>query len=226
MRQASNESGGGRIIHSLNHTFQPLTPLRRKFARLQINGSGAGVVHNGGTHGLAMARPGSIPRPASTGSANGSRTIYVPSRKREEKQSLGTRDPNEASGPCTGACRTRRALANLRSGRGTQRAGGHELVAPAYEWWSTRIAIIQRSENLEIGAFRQALDYHDGSIYTDLPFAEQNRRMDEDGYLDLITMEAFCHEKWTNCSASGAEGRRAEPPEDREGVVRPYSAPA
>jgi len=24
----SNESGGGRIIHSLNHTFQTLTPLR------------------------------------------------------------------------------------------------------------------------------------------------------------------------------------------------------
>ena len=26
MRRRSNESGGGRVIHSLNHTFQTLTP--------------------------------------------------------------------------------------------------------------------------------------------------------------------------------------------------------
>ena len=118
--------------------------------------------------------------------------------KREEKQSLGTRDPNEAKRVHAQAlAELAERWANLRSGaRALSEREAHELVAPAYEWWvnahrdNPSDQKIWKSEH-----FGKLWDYHDGSIYTDLPFAEQNRRMDEDGYLDLITMEAFCHDK-------------------------------
>jgi hypothetical protein len=118
--------------------------------------------------------------------------------RREEKQSLGTRDPNEAKRV---HARTLAELgerwANLRSGpRVLREREAPGLVAPAYEGWvnthrdNPSDQKIWKSEH-----FGELWYYHDASKYTDLPFAEQNRRMDEDGYLDLITMEAFCREK-------------------------------
>lgn len=118
--------------------------------------------------------------------------------KREEKQSLGTRDPNEAKRVHARAlAELGERWANLRSGpRALSEREAHELVAPAYEWWvnahrdNPSDQKIWKSEH-----FGELWQYHDASKYTGLPFAEQNRRMDEDGYLDLITMEAFCREK-------------------------------
>ena len=118
--------------------------------------------------------------------------------KREEKQSLGTRDPNEAKRIHAQAlAELGERWANLRSGpRALSEREAHELVAPAYEWWvnahrdNPSDQKIWKSEH-----FGELWNYHDPSKYTDLPFAEQNRRMDEDGYFDLITMEAFCREK-------------------------------
>jgi hypothetical protein len=118
--------------------------------------------------------------------------------KREEKQSLGTRDPNEAKRVHAQALvELGERWANLRSGpRALSEREAHELVVPAYEWWvnahrdNPSDQKIWKSEH-----FGELWQYHDASKYTGLPFAEQNRRMDEDGYLDLITMEAFCREK-------------------------------
>ncbi|HEY4847876.1 MAG TPA: DUF6538 domain-containing protein [Methylocella sp.] len=118
--------------------------------------------------------------------------------KREEKQSLGTRDPNEAKRVhARELAELGERWANLRSGpRALSEREAHELVAPAYEWWvnahrdNSSDQKIWKSEH-----FGELWHYHDASKYTDLPFAEQNQRMDEDGYFDLITMEAFCREK-------------------------------
>jgi hypothetical protein len=98
--------------------------------------------------------------------------------KREEKQSLGTRDPNEAKRVHAQAlAELAERWANLRSGaRALSEREAHELVAPAYEWWvnahrdNPSDQKIWKSEH-----FGKLWDYHDGSIYTDLPFAEQNR---------------------------------------------------
>jgi hypothetical protein len=113
--------------------------------------------------------------------------------KREEKQSLGTRDPDEAKRVHARAlAELDERWANLRSGpRALSEREAHELVAPAYEWWVNA----HRDNPSDQKIWKSE---HFGELwkkYTDLPFAERNRRMDEDGYLDLITMEAFCREK-------------------------------
>jgi hypothetical protein len=57
--------------------------------------------------------------------------------KREEKQSLGTHDPNEAKRVHARAlAELGERWANLRLGpRALSEREAHELVAPAYEWW-------------------------------------------------------------------------------------------
>jgi hypothetical protein len=157
------------------------------------------VVHNGGTQGPRNGTPLEDPK---TGIFWLRKRIPDDLRpllgKREEKQRLGTRDPNEAKRVHAQALAERgERWANLRSGpRAFSEREAHELVAPAYEWWvnahrdNPNDQKIWKSEH-----FGELWNYHDPSKYTDLPFAERNRRMDEDGYLDLITMEAFCREK-------------------------------
>jgi integrase len=118
--------------------------------------------------------------------------------KREEKQSLGTRDPIEAKRVHARAlAELGERWANLRSGPTalTEREA-HELVAPAYEWWVNAHRDNPSDQKIwKSERFGELGNYHDASKYTDLPFAERDRRMDEDGYFDLITMEAFCREK-------------------------------
>ena len=96
--------------------------------------------------------------------------------KREEKQSLGTRDPNEAKRVHAQAlAELGERWANLRSGpRALSEREAHELVAPAYEWWvnahrdNPSDQKIWKSEH-----FSEVWHYHDASKYTDLAFAEQ-----------------------------------------------------
>src|ERR1700730_11154409 len=118
--------------------------------------------------------------------------------KREEKQSLGTRDPDEAKRVHARAlAELGERWANLRLGpRALSEREAHELVAPAYEWWVNAHRDNPSEQKIwKSERFGELWNYHDASKYTDLPFAEQNRCMDEDGYFDLITMEAFCREK-------------------------------
>src|ERR1700724_2756253 len=118
--------------------------------------------------------------------------------KREEKQSLGTRDPNEAKRVQAQAlAELGERWANLRSGpRALSEREAHELVAPAYEWWvnahrdNPSDQKIWKSEHS-----RELWNYLHPSKYAGLPFAEENRRMDGDGYFDQLAMEAFCREK-------------------------------
>jgi integrase len=119
-------------------------------------------------------------------------------RKREEKQSLGTRDPNEAKRVHARALtELAERWANLRSApRALSEREAHEFVAPAYEWWVNAHRENPSDQKIwKSKHFGELWDYHDFSKYTDLPFAERDRRMDEDGYYDLVTMEAFCREK-------------------------------
>jgi len=118
--------------------------------------------------------------------------------KREEKQSLGTRDPNEAKRVHARAlAELGERWANLRSGpRAFSEREAHELVAPAYEWWVNVHRDNPSDQKIwQSERFGELWNYHDPLKYTDLPFAERDRRMDEDGYFDLIMMEAFCREK-------------------------------
>jgi hypothetical protein len=119
-------------------------------------------------------------------------------RKREEKRSRGTRDPIEAKRVHAQAlAELGERWANLRSGpRAVSEREAHELVAPAYERWVNAHRDNPSDQKIwKSERFLALWNYHDPSKYTDLPFAQRNRQMDEDGYLDLITMEAFCREE-------------------------------
>ncbi len=118
--------------------------------------------------------------------------------KREEKRSLGTHDPNEAKRIHAQALAELEARwANLRSEpKALSEREAHELVTPAYVWWVNAHCDNPSDQKIwKSERFSELWNYHNPSKYTDLSFAERNRRMDEDGYLDLITMEAFCRKK-------------------------------
>jgi len=97
------------------------------------------VVHNGGTHGPSRWHaPGSIPRPAFSGSASGSRTIYVSfseSARRSRASALAILTETKLV-HARALAELGARWANLRSGpRAVSDREAHELVAPAYEWW-------------------------------------------------------------------------------------------
>jgi hypothetical protein len=139
---------------------------------------------------LAMARPWKHPK---TGIFGLRKRIPVDLRpvigKREEKQSLGTRDPNGAKRIHAQAlAELAERWANLRSGpKALSEREAHELVAPAYEWWVNAHRDNPSDQKMwRTARFGELWSYHDSSKYTELSFAEQNRRLDEDGYFKTI----------------------------------------
>ena len=85
-------------------------------------------------------------------------------RKREEKQSLGTRDPNEAKRVHARAlAELAERWANLRSGpRALSEREAHEFVAPAYEWWVNAHRENPSDQKIwKSKHFGELWDYHD-----------------------------------------------------------------
>ena len=179
------------------------------------------MVHNGGTHG---------PRNGTPLEASQDRYFLAPQA-----------DPGRSTSPSRKARGKAKRVhaqalvelgerwANLRSGpRALSEREAHELVVPAYEWWvnahrdNSSDQKIWKSEH-----FGELWNYHDPLKYTNLSFAEQNRRMDEDGYFDLITMEAFCREKADELlSQRGLKVDELSRQKIAKALVRPFSAPA
>ncbi|MGC2221595.1 MAG: DUF6538 domain-containing protein [Methylocella sp.] len=125
--------------------------------------------------------------------------------KREEKRSLGTRDPDEAKRLHAQALvDLEQRWANLRAPpKPISEREAHELVAPAYEWWINLHRDNPSEQKVWRAKFFDKLwTWQDGSKYQDLPLLEQMRQWEEDGYFAIPSMEQFCRERVDELLAS------------------------
>ncbi len=115
---------------------------------------------------------------------------------------------------------------NLRSGsRALNEREAHELVAPAYERWVNA----HRDNPSDQKIWKS--EYFDELWIIMTPrstriclLPSKSRRMDEDGYFDLITMEAFCREKADELlSQRGLKVDELSRQRSRRRLARPYS---
>jgi hypothetical protein len=142
--------------------------------------------------------------------------------KREEKRSLGTRDPDEAKRLHAQALvDLEQRWANLRAPpKPISEREAHELVAPAYEWWINLHRDNPSEQKLwKTKFFDKLWTWQDGSKYQDLPLLEQMRQWEEDGYFAIPSMEQFCRERVDELLASkGLKVDWQSRPKDREGI--------
>ncbi len=118
--------------------------------------------------------------------------------KREEKRSLGTRDPDEAKRfHAQALVDLEQRWANLRAPpKPISEREAHELVAPAYEWWINLHRDNPSEQKVWRAKFFDGLwKYHEFPTYEGLSVLEQVRRMEEDGHVDISNMEQFCRER-------------------------------
>ena len=118
--------------------------------------------------------------------------------KREEKASLGTREPDEAKLLHVQAlAELEQRWANLRAPpKPISEREAHELVAPAYEWWIDLHRDNPSEQEVWKTKFFDGLwKYREHPIYDGLPVLEQLRRMEEDGHVAMSNMEQFCRER-------------------------------
>jgi integrase len=122
--------------------------------------------------------------------------------KREEKASLGTREPDEAKLLHVQAlAELEQRWANLRAPpKPISEREAHELVAPAYEWWINLHRDNPSEQTVWKTKFFDKL-WTWPSKY--VPLAEEILHWEEDGYFDRIAMEKFCRERVQELLASG-----------------------
>jgi Domain of unknown function (DUF6538) len=127
--------------------------------------------------------------------------------KREEKASLGTREPDEAKLLHVQAlAELEQRWANLRAPpKPISEREAHELVVPAYEWWINLHRDNPSEQTVWKTKFFDKL-WTWPSKY--VPLAEEILHWEEDGYFDRIAMEKFCRERVQELLASG--GLRAD----------------